>query len=438
MVLRPLALTLIAGTFACTGGEDAPTDETDTDVEDTDETEDTDDTDPVTPGEVELTVYDRTTRTPDANEAVVFFDPDGSVVAEVTTDEAGKASATVGAGGTVVLMVRNGDGALAYTPVAYFGVQPGDRLSYSQGGPVQQVSDLSLPAAAEATEYRYRAACGEHTLRGSIGSSLPGAGAMPACEDASLIVVARKGTTLLGALGGTGIDATSAVTIEGPWVAPTAFELSATNLASETEEVGLEAQHALGAARTLGGTFGSGVPSARRYEVSGTMVPLDDLTVVVWATQQRTGYPFQFASLSRPYASDLSVDLADVTVPWLTKPELDLTDRTIRWTEDGEGEVDAILGGPFLRRGEVTFSWSIGAAPAGATELQLPLLPEPWTDYNPKVGDEIGGEYLFFRGEGLADAVRRDPVKMFDRFYEADVPGPQVDYGQTLVRIDLP
>lgn len=431
MPLRPYALTLLALTFACAGGDDAPADDTD----DTDVAE-TDDTEPVESGLVEITIFDRTTRAPDANEAVLFFNADGSFVSEETTDTDGKASAVLDEGGTVVVMVRNDEDALPYFPVAYVGVQPGDALTFLGGARVQGTSEVSFPTAAGANAYRFSAVCGEQASNASQTNSSPIDA--PACEDASVILVARNGSTLVGGLGATGLDTTAAVSLDGPWVVPTAFELAVTGLTAETETVSLEAQHALGAARTLGGAFDSGAPSARRYGVTGTMVPLEGLTVVALVGQERAGYGRQLHVVRRPYASDLSIDVADLTLPWIAAPVFDPEDRTLRWTEEGAGVVDALVGGPFLARGEASFGWSIGFAPAGATEVVLPELPEPWTDYNPAAGDVVEGEYVFVRGEGLADTVRRDPVEFLDRVYGFDVPEPQVDHGQVLLRVEVP
>lgn len=117
--------------------------------------------------------------------------------------------------------------------------------------------------------------------------------------------------------------------------------------------------------------------------------------------------------MRRPYASDVSVDVSSVTLPWIAAPTVDPVARTVSWTQETAASIDAVVASPYIRRGGATFAWVVGVAPKGPA-VTLPLLPAPWTDYNLAVGDEIAGTYYFLKGAELAAVALADPREFLD------------------------
>lgn len=440
MSLRPLLPSLLLALVACTG--EAPKDTASTDDTgpvDTSGTtgDDTGPTDTVDEDRVRVTVYDALTGGPDANEAVLFFGPDGAFLVEVATDAAGTAVAALPDGGAVVVMVHNDEDALPYWPVASLGVQPGAELSYRSLPPLAaDGADLSWPAEEEAESYRYAAACGETAAVYGFTYDTSASASVPRCADAVALVAAMGPDAVVG-VAGVAADSNSAVAIPGPWVVPGAVELAATGLDPATETVSVDAWHAMGAARVPGTAYGTGTPSAGRFQVSGALAQMDGLSYQLWVTQSRTGFVDATSFVRRPASTDLSVDVSGVTLAWTTTPALDPATGTVSWSQEGTGDVDAVLAVPYLRRGADTFGWTVGVAPDGPS-IVLPVLPEPWSDYNPRAGDEVAGEYWVYRGEGLADAAVEDPSALLDRGYMSRGVEILTDYSLAFSRTFLP
>lgn len=450
MSTRALMPALLGLLVACNGGDPkdtSPVDDTggddsgedsdtggDSDTGDTGETGDTGGD----PDAVLVTVYDASTGEPDANEAVLFFGPDGTFLVEVATDADGNASASMPEGGAVVVMVRNDEDALPYWPVASLGVRPGARVTYRSIPPYNgERSDLSWPAEEEAANFRYSSACGDALSGFGYTTADSAPSTLMQCEAGSVIVAAMGTDTVLGVVGAPMVDTTSAVVLAGPWVAPAPFELAATGLDASTEEVALEAWHALGAARVPGATYGSGVPSAGRFQVSGNMATLEGMSYQVWVGQSRAGFLDTTSFVRRPAVADMSVDVSGITLAWTTAPSLDPATGTVSWTQEGSGKVDAMLAIPYLQRGEDTWGWTVGVAPE-STSFTLPVLPEPWTDYNPRAGDVVAGEYWIYRGEGLDEQAVRDPAALLDRGYMTRGVEIMSDYSLAFSRTFLP
>lgn len=452
MSLRPLPLPLLGlvGLLAaCDGGDPkdtSPVDDTgaddtgdsdtgaDSDTSDTAETGDTGGD----PDVVLVTVFDPMTGEPDANEAVLFFGPDGAFLVEVATDEAGEASAPMPEGGSVVVMVRNDEDGLPYWPVASLGVRPGARVTYRSLPPLSSdLADLSWPADEESENYRYSAACGDAAAVYGFTYDTSSASSIPKCEVASALVASMGPDSVLGVAGVPAVDSTGGVTIPGPWVVPTPFELAATGLDAATEEVSLDTWHAIGAARVPGTAYGLGSPSAGRFQITGVMASLEGMSYQVWVGQSRAGFVDNTTFVRRPASADLSVDVSGVALPWTTAPTLDPATGVVSWTQDGSGKVDAVLAAPYLRRGEDTYGWLVGVAPE-AGSFTLPVLPEPWTDYNPQATDQVAGEYYVYRGEGIDELAVRDPAALLDRAYMSRGVELMGDYSLAFSRTFLP
>lgn len=446
---RALMPALLGLLVACNGGDPkdtSPVDDTGDDTggdSDTGEDSDTSDTGETgdTGGDPDLvlvTVYDPSTGEPDANEAVLFFGPDGTFLVEVATDADGNASASMPDGGAVVVMVRNDDDGLPYWPVASLGVRPGARVTNRSLPPYNgERSDLSWPEEEEAESFRYSSACGDALSGFGYTTAASAPSTLPQCEAASVIVAAMGPDSVLGVVGAPMVDTTSAVALAGPWVVPTPVELAATGLDASTEEVMLEAWHAMGAARVPGGTYGTGVASAGRFQLSGEMAQMEGLSYQLWVGQWREGFLGTTSFLRRPASADLSVDVSGLAMGWLTDPTLDPATGTVSWTQEGSGKVDAMLAIPYLQRGEDTFGWTVGVAPE-STSITLPVLPEPWTDYNPQAGDLVAGEYWIYRGEGLGEQAVRDPAALLDRGYLSRGVEIMSDYTLAFSRTFLP
>lgn len=356
---------------------------------------------------VQLTVYDRTTGALDPNESVLFFGSNGQFITEVATDDDGVASADLPNGGTVVLMYRSDSDALPYAPVGYFGVQPGARLTFGGPLPARGSVSITVPAVTDTMLYRVSLACGNDVdLLQSTNASFTSESFL--CSDARVVVAATATGMLLGTLAADGVDSASAITLAGPYVSPSAFELEVEGLNDDTDEVSLEAWHAVGAARVPTYLGDTGTPSAGRFQTTGMIADVDGAGLAIRVSQNRTGYLSQSAWVRQPYSADVSVSVSGITMPWVTAPTFDIASRTVSWTEDGSGTIAAVVGSPVFRRGGVVFLWAVSAAHDGDS-ITLPLLPAPWTAYNPTAGDEVAGTYYFVTGSELASEALDDP-----------------------------
>lgn len=360
---------------------------------------------------VQLTVYDRTTGALDANESVLFFGPNGQFITEVATGDDGVASADLPNGGSVVFMFRSDSDALPYAPVAYLGVQPGDRLRFGGPLPARGSVTITVPEVPNTMTYRTSLACGEHRdLLQSATASFTTESFH--CSDAMVVVAATDTGTILGTLAANGVDSTASITLTGPYPSPAAFEMEVEGVSADAEMVALEAHHAAGLARNYANISGEGVPSAGRFQVSGMVADVDGTEIAVRVTPARAGYLSPVAWLRRPYAADISVDMSSINMPWITAPTFDIATRSVTWTEDGDGTIDAVVASPNFRRDGVEFFWVLGSGHDGDS-LTLPLLPAPWTEYNPTTGDEVAGTYYFARGSDLAAQAVNDPWSFF-------------------------
>lgn len=360
---------------------------------------------------VQLTVYDRTTGALDANESVLFFGPDGQFITEVATGDDGVASADLPNGGSVVFMYRSDSDALPYAPVAYLGVEPGDRLRF--GGPLPERGPVTItvPEVTDTMTYLTSLACGDHVALLQSGTASFTTESFH-CSDAAVVVSARNSGMVLGTLAVNSADSTAPITLTGPYPSPAAFEMEVEGVSADTEMVALEAWHAVGLARMYADASGEGVPSAGRFQVTGMLADVAGTELAVRVTPTRAGYLSPVAWLRRPYAADVSVDVSSINMPWITAPTFDIATRSVNWTEDGDGTIDAVVASPNFRRDGVEFFWVLGS-PHDGDSLTLPVLPAPWAAYNPTTGDEVAGTYYFARGSDLAAQAVSDPWSFF-------------------------
>lgn len=427
MDLRRLACWLLVGAAGCDGGKD-DTSTTDSELD----SERVEDSDPVVSTVVTVWVYESAADAPDANEAVLFFGPDGALVAEVETDAAGMASADLPEGGAVVYMLRSDDDALPYAPIAWLSVRAGDSLRYGGVAPVETTVQVTAPAHLGATDYFAAASC---DLYASVlgGASPIKALSLPVCDHANVLVAARLNGVVQGVVAAAGVDTSAAVVLDGPYVAPAAFELTVAGIDADSESVAVDVWHALGTAKVPASGAEGLLPSAGRVQHNGSFAPYTDAEANIWVYQERSGYLRQTAERRVPFASDLSVDVAAISLPWITTPVFNPAERSVRWTTDGAGEVDGVLTLPVIERGGVTFTWLVSAVP-DAAELVFPLLPAPWTDYNPTAGDQMGGDVLFVRGEGVESVFRQDPSSAQRKFLGFGTDHSEGPYGYALSR----
>jgi hypothetical protein len=162
---RFLGATLLSATAACGGGgSSTDPDATNVPAPDADTTPDA-----AVPGEVTF-VLRPDIFGPDGLEGhpVLFFNPDGRLAEETTTDADGEASGEVLAGGSVVVLLTPptppplGGGGVQRFVVAHHGVVPGDELELADAeepsSPTRNVN-VTVPTDAGATEYALVVGC---------------------------------------------------------------------------------------------------------------------------------------------------------------------------------------------------------------------------------------------------------------------------------------
>jgi hypothetical protein len=158
---------------------------------------------------------------------VAFYSPSNELIALVTADADGLASAAMPAGGTVIVIpdpvTRDLDGLRAL-----FGVKPGDdiRLAAEQVAFFSDAMTIIVPPKDGAAVYRADTRCGG----GGATTTTITAFLVHDCQPPLSIVLHAEAAdgTVIGALRGTSSSTTSA-TLMGPYLAPDVVSLQFTN-----------------------------------------------------------------------------------------------------------------------------------------------------------------------------------------------------------------
>jgi hypothetical protein len=321
-----------------------------------------------------------------ANIPVVFVNPDGTVVGDVTTDLAGRAEATILPGASVTAVWLQGTRYLVGT---ILDIRPGDDLrvgftdrdSTSNGTFQVTFTGLLDPLVT----YSIFTPCGETLAMPGTTTIMLRNDCRPDTFDV-YVVAFRDGLITDYAQMQNVSLASGAVTIPNMWTSAQSFSATYTNVPAEITQVDsqrLSGSHRGFSARTSGmamnGTFtaqSNNVPTAGANAFVRTTFSRSDM-ISQMVTQRIAGNSVNY---------NLNVGMQ--VTPWLTNIKFDPGSGTFTPSIEGMLTADMYATDLSYSRAENSFEWIvIGPAPATVT---LPRLPDHVGPVAPLSTDSIG------------------------------------------------
>jgi hypothetical protein len=324
-----------------------------------------------------------------ANAQVIFQGPDDALIADLTTDATGHATAKMPSGGSVTV-IRAGETAQLFT---YLAVKPGDLLGLA-GPPlnptplVAQVT-VALPAG---TPVSVTAPCGK------------GAGVAPTI-DVTLNCGAEVDFYVVDQATGDAFTVRSKVSpvidfSDEIFRGPLSSELRASNMMTAAQ-VALQKRLQMG--RLV--VFDSGAIAAPVATVNAPELPNTQQLVSAYVTYE--GRTFVITSRDAFAPTPSTVDISARAIPASTAPMF--AGNTLWWSEVGSGT--AALSVAHVSIPERNFTRHF-AGPYLGTSLRLPPLPAPHDHFNIAPTDVPKVIHNLANLDGGYDAVR---ARVFDQ-----------------------
>ena len=349
-------------------------------------------------GTVHVTVIDNNgTGAPVVNAPVVFFDPDGTMVADVTTDGNGQAQADIlpGANATAIWTVD----ATHHQMGTIFGLKPGDDVTLGIRG-----QDSSAAGSFTVTGVPSYSGATTYTVYGPCGSANVGAGAPVAtlslrldCKDVTdevVVVAYDANNNPLASINQTGITFTSggSVSVAGKVYATIRqFNASYTAIPASVASIDLGRDTAVAygwAAYASQQTSGATLNLSMKAPVSRDAWIDNQFADSMGDGNQEIRQ--KIAGNSFTYGMDVGNQL----LPWFHSVTFDPATALMSWDGTAAPSADFFLGEvEYLRtdaqQNTSTFIW-IFFAPPGIPNARMPSLPIDVGDVMPKAGDAIG------------------------------------------------
>jgi len=287
---------------------------------------------------------------------ILFQDSDDNVIASLTADSAGTATATMAPGGSVsVVIARPG-----YVSIlSVLGVEPGDHIYYGRPDPVFTEIEMRLPASShDDAKYTVYSRCGAAYPLPT--EPIAAFRRLSGCSAADVFVGARKNGNPYddyGAfavenldLSGSSIDLTAqtyaapspiAITLTNT---PAEITSAETSLAATTETAGVWLQAGVGdsyarfqgMALTPSATDTAAIPT-----IGGTAIKAH--TMVMWHNVEgRTSWIDVHERVA--IASTYGLDLSTVTIPTMIRPPSVDESGIVSWSESAGGTADWVRG----------------------------------------------------------------------------------------------
>ena len=355
---------------------------------------------PVT--DVQIVVQDAAS--PQANVRVLFQNADGSLIAEVATDTAGRAVSEMPNGGNLTV-IRTFPMAVdpnlqRYPEIySYVGIKAGDRLVLGNetdtlGSP--GAINVKVPTGAQGTV----------TVLTSCGSgqgTAPNVAITTAGCPANLsfyITDANQDSLVAKAAYSSSVDISQGMLSQN-----LSTTLSAQNVLPGMSQVDAEV-------RIVDGTFALYSSTPKRIDAQNATINLphvDGVDELVVATIRATDGT-QLVADRRAYSpTPTIVDAGAGVIPYVTTPTYAPTG--ISWIEKGTGAADFVIAtidvtpGP-QGGGTLAPYRRVIVAPHSGTSLPLPRLVGADSIFNPTAGDQLAGTHGIVRATGGYDAAR--------------------------------
>ncbi|MCE9573595.1 MAG: hypothetical protein K8W52_10600 [Deltaproteobacteria bacterium] len=342
---------------------------------------------------------------PVAGATVYFQDADSTLVAEAETDAQGHASAMLGAGGFVtVLLPIDPDRPDDRRADTIAGAQPGDDLHvfYVPANPIFDVPPTTFPLSIPADpqhQYQLWSSCGAPN---DVLAQAPASSAVTLrCQPPGRVDMLLVSSDLTRSLYAPNITIADGVplTLTGSYVAveDEAFQYTGFD---RSRAIGIW-QGVFGPTGEVmviggGGTLTTGGTATRSYRRPPT-VDTVTITQSTWDYQPRV--PTDPRSVTAfewgPTPSSYALAAADVKERELTaQPTYDATTHAVQWTEGTEGlEPGAVFASIAHSRptGATTtrFIWTLAAAHDARMAATFPVLPNGGLDFTPDPGASV-------------------------------------------------
>jgi hypothetical protein len=354
-------------------------------------------------GPVQVTVFEEFDGVPQAGVTVVFLEPDGTLAGRVLTDDLGQASAELTSGGSVTAVRLDTSTRL----VTILGVEAGDHLVFGEAPAPDATETAVLQVGFTRTTHP------NHVVHTTCGTS-PTAGAASFVEMPMVRHCDRTPRDIVMAATGAASTETQYAIVEDAvgsaiTVPANAWRTASSGQAMLTAVPPAVKQASVGRMLRTGGrrvfsSFSTVTTTEDRAAFSITIpnaLDVGDDMIVTTELFAGTvpGSPKQTIRERRDVNATFGVDVAADLLPWVSAPRLDLATTTLTWSQDGSGEIDALLAEvAYSRTVESTqqsFRWRV-IAPASTGTLVLPDLPAALGDIEPRPGDSISGHPAIF------------------------------------------
>jgi hypothetical protein len=324
---------------------------------------------------------------------VLFFGPDGALIAEEASDDDGVASATVPPGSTVVVVPPAFD-TDEFVTFSVHGVQPGDTIRFPAPAVEPTFAPLgtmtvTYPEFTDAVSYRASNGCGENVSEGAgLAIVLNFTEECVTGDEFDVVVRALAADdTVLGHVKKHGTFSDGDPVAAGAWDDHLELVVQLTGIPTVARNVRASARPAVGPV-----TYGS-------HDV-GPFDLTDDTFDVELTTADDFGtsidveltYEPAFVNLGgqsalyrlAPGTDELPVALDDELLPWYGLPVFDQAGRRLTWTRTGGGAAgDAQY--VYLQtesKSNVRVEW-LAIVPADVTDATLPELPDEYQERFP-------------------------------------------------------
>lgn len=331
---------------------------------------------------------------------VFFQNADGSLVLATHTGVDGTANAYMAPGGTVTLVVLEGNTQFLYTWIA---VEPGDELVKDRRQPDELPATrltIAIPIDPGAGFYQLQTSCGFENVSPAAGTSL--VIDLGDCRGRADMFVFTLGAGL-HYLYAEDVAATngSTVTLPPPYrpFERSTIEIRGAPATTTTMEV---SQRLIGEGRALFDPVDAGFALSNVAVPEGAGTTNFDMPLPPSATMLTTVSPLDGLGLGRPFVArwgptqpTTTIDFSPLVLrPYLTRARYDPPTHSLVWTESDIGVVaTAVLATWTWFRPEIggNYQWQI-IAPRGVDPvIALPVLPDP--QYLPRANDTIVQPY---------------------------------------------
>lgn len=355
--------------------------------------------DPFTsPPGTDVQVVIRDGQSPQPGALVIFQDPSGAVIAEVTTDAGGAAAAELLDGGSVTV-IRTYPLIVGQDPprtevFTYVGVQAGDQLSLGKTTDDRGTASAVLVKVPEGTAGTVKivAPCGTGQGEGPL-VAITVRGCAP--EIGLYVVDGAKQSFFKRTAFSENMDV-SGESLVGALTSP----ISATNVPPNTT---VTVEQRLG---SDGFYFYS--TGTKRVEAAPANVDLPPLTGVeqLVVTSSSSNNRTQVVASRKAYTQDSTIVDASAGLIASVSGLAYKAATGITWTEEGTGTPDAVIASLAVTRPDDQQYVRMIIAPHAGAALQVPVLPGAGALYNPVMGDQVSVSLGLVKATGGYDAAR--------------------------------